>query len=101
MSTCHGHAVVAFPGLPPIHFPPSEGWILPWLRELPWGYVRPHFLPPRTIRTQDGRKIRLGRKERSRLRTNMSKWSDGHRGRYGGHGSQRDFRTLEFSYCDY
>lgn len=99
MSTCYGHAVVAFPGLPPARFDLVEGWMCPR------GFHHRPGLPRRTFQTLDGRKIRLSRKERSRLRANMRKWSGrGSRGIYCRHrkdGHPRDFRTLEFSYCDY
>lgn len=103
MSTCYGHAIVAFPGLPPIHFRTAEGWILPWIGQLGWGYAWPHFLPPRAIRTKDGRVLRLSRKERSRLRSHMRRWSQRNAGRDSWRQSRHgtNFRTLEFNYCDY
>lgn len=97
MSTCYGHAVVAFPDLPPARFDLVEGWMCPR------GSYRGPGLPRRTFQAADGRKIRLSRKERRRLRGNMRKWSRGQAGRWFiSHGKhKRNFRTLEFSYSDY
>ena len=87
MSTSYGYAVVAFPGLPPVQFHTVDGWI--GLR----GYHSwRRFLPPRTICAESGKKVRLSRKERSRLRTSAEKWSKGYRGRGRG-GKRRSFRT--------
>ena len=90
MSTDFGHAIVAFPGLPPAYFQVVDGWICPQ------GYYVGPCLPSRTLHTKDGGKVRFSRKERSRLRTYMSKWSMSRSWRR--RGQRRSFRTLEVSH---
>ena len=85
MSTTQGSVTVAFPGFPAftmntvneqIHFPTFY-----------WGYKSARFLPKRTVEFCNGKKRRLSKKERSRLRTLAKEWNKS--GRKG-----RPFRTL-------
>jgi len=80
MSTTYGYASVAFPGFPPLTVSTVEGYAM--FRQVPWGYRPVTFLPNRTEKFA-GKRRRLSRAERSRLRTLAKRWSKG-----------RHFRTL-------
>ena len=90
MSTSYGSAIVALPGLPPIRFETIDGCLC--CR----GYHSyPRFLPTRTIISASGAKLRLSRKQRSRLITNSKKWSMSWEERGNGYRYGGSFRTSD------
>jgi hypothetical protein len=72
MSTTYGTATIAFPGFMPIIVETIDGRIT--FGRVRGSWKRTH-LPSRNEKCADGKKVRLSKKERSRLLTLSKKWS--------------------------
>ena len=92
MSTSYGHAIVQFPGFPPISFRTIDG-----VMRAPAGCGKWSRRSARNVEALRGKKMRLSKKERSSLTTFVKKWNKQTRYVREGRNTERvrPYKTLE------